>query len=152
MEFRLFEQFLSHENQGHPRCGEGKNGGQGAFSPRDQTQRGILVGIGYQASFLIKASGFVVVFRVDHAAESEIRLHPRGDLGDVGLAWWPQQLGDHARFAIVPPVVEVVLPRPVEAVVADCILGNADLVRVFGAEHSGYLVDQFFALRIFHGA
>ena len=49
-------------------------------------------------------------------------------------------------------MVEVVLPGPVEAVVADCILGNAELTRVFGAEHLGHLVDQLFALRIFRGA
>ena len=76
VEFRLLEQFLSHENEGHTRCGEGENGGQGTFSPRDQTQRGILVGIGDQSSFLIEASGFIVVFRVDHAAQSKVRLHP----------------------------------------------------------------------------
>ena len=110
----------------------------------------VLADLGDEAALAVEPAGFVVILRVDDAAETELAVHTAGDFLDaarrIGTA---QQLRDNA---LAVGSVEVVFPRGVEAAVADRILGHADFSRIVLPDHAGDALEHLAALGIFHRA
>ena len=86
MKLRIFQQFLSHENQGHAGSCESEDSGESVLSTGRQTVRVVLVRVGDDSALAVELSGLVVVLRVNDAAEAEVGLEMRGDVGNVGFA------------------------------------------------------------------